>query len=101
MAFGLPAGGGLGHRALRVPSGATSKAKRDQLAMAVRSFGRLPFRTHVVLCGYQRQPMELDVALVVNGVSDRRECAQHRLPELKACGMLLQSIFARHGPHSD
>ena len=47
------------------------------------------------------KPVELDVALVVNGVSDRRECAQHRLPELKACGMLLQSIFARHGPHSD
>ena len=38
--------------------------------------------------------MELDVALVVNSVSDRRECAQHRLPELKACGMLLQSIVA-------
>ena len=44
------------------------------------------------------KPVELDVALVVNGVSDRRKCAQHRLPELKACGMLLQSIDHRRTP---
>ena len=51
--------------------------------------------TFVVTSG---KPVELDVALVVNGVSDRRKCAQHRLPELKACGMLLQSIDHRRTP---
>ena len=77
--------GSRGHRAPRAPSGARRKKTRDQLAVAVRSFGGLSFRAQVVLCGYQRQPTELDVALVVSSVSDQRKCAQHRLPELKAC----------------
>ena len=52
-------------------------------------------RTEVVICSYQRQPMELDVALVVNSISDQCECAEHSLLELKASGMLLQSDHTR------
>ena len=77
---------GRGHRVPRGPSGARRKKTRDQLAVAVRSFDGLSFRAQVVLCGYQRQPTELDVALVVNGVSDQRECAQHSLPHAEATG---------------
>ena len=52
-------------------------------------------RAEVVLCGYQRQPMELDVALVVNSVSDQYECAEHSLPELKASGIYAVAIDLR------
>ena len=44
--------------------------------------------------------MELDVALVVNSISDQCECAEHSLLELKASGMLLQSDHARNSKAS-
>ena len=100
--------GGRGWRGGRGRNGTRSKAMSatNSLAVAIKAFGCLSLRAGGgVLCCYiavtSGEPTNGAARRIWLSTARRRECAQHRLPQLKARGPLLQSIVAAWTPHSD
>ena len=99
--------GGRGWRGGRGRNGTRSKAMSatNSLAVAIKAFGCLSLRARGgVLCCYiavtSGEPTNGAARRIWLSTARRRECAQHRLPQLKARGPLLQSIVAAWTPHT-